>query len=375
MATGIRQRGGSWEAFVYDRRTKKKIRKTFTGQGAFAAAKLWRADAVGAVRRGTMRPPDQTTLREAWERWYAGALEGTIRNRSGERYKPSALRSYEAAMRTRVLFELGGLRLSNITRRDVRDFVNRLLADELDPSTVRNTIMPLRVVFREALANELVVLNPCAGVKLPAVTGRRTRIASPGEAVELISALPEPDQCLWACAFYSGLRRGELMALRWEDIDLPAGLIRVVRAWDPKERAYVTPKSKAGMRRVPIPNVLRAYLLEHRLRSGRVAGLVFGADAEKPFDYFQALKLAKRSWRAAGLQSIGMHEARHVFASLMIAAGVNAKTLSTFMGHASITMTLDRYGHLMPGSEDEAAAMLDSYLERATGASTGASRG
>jgi integrase len=65
------------------------------------------------------------------------------------------------------------------------------------------------------------------------------------------------------------------------------------------------------------------------------------------------------------LEPIGLHEARHTFASLMIAAGVNAKALATFMGHSSITITLDRYGHLFPGSEDEAAALLDSYLERA----------
>ncbi len=74
---------------------------------------------------------------------------------------------------------------------------------------------------------------------------------------------------------------------------------------------------------------------------------------------------AERNWRAAGLEAIGLHDCRHTFASLMIAAGVNAKALSTFMGHASITMTLDRYGHLFPGSEDEAAGLLDAYLERA----------
>ena len=75
-----------------------------------------------------------------------------------------------------------------------------------------------------------------------------------------------------------------------------------------------------------------------------------------------------RAWRCAEVASIGLQKCRHTFASLMIAAGVNAKALATFMGHASITITLDRYGHLFPGSEDEAAALLDGYLARATSA-------
>jgi integrase len=79
--------------------------------------------------------------------------------------------------------------------------------------------------------------------------------------------------------------------------------------------------------------------------------------------------------KAAGLEPIGFHECRHTFASLMIAAGVNAKTLQTFMGHASITITLDRYGHLFPGAEDEAGALLDAFLERSLEDSPGNSRG
>ncbi len=72
------------------------------------------------------------------------------------------------------------------------------------------------------------------------------------------------------------------------------------------------------------------------------------------------------------MQAIGYHEARHTYASILIAAGVNAKALSTYIGHASITTTLDRYGHLMPGNEDEATALVDAYLERTTVAHSGA---
>jgi integrase len=111
---------------------------------------------------------------------------------------------------------------------------------------------------------------------------------------------------------------------------------------------------------VPIPTVLK----EHLMRVRRADGLAFG-DGDAPFDYWSTTTRAKRAWTAAGLTGIGLHEARHTYASLMIAAGVNAKALSTYMGHASITTTLDRYSHLMPGNEDEAAGLLDAYLNTA----------
>jgi integrase len=77
------------------------------------------------------------------------------------------------------------------------------------------------------------------------------------------------------------------------------------------------------------------------------------------------IERADKAWKAAKLERITLHECRHTFASLMIAAGVNAKALSTYMGHANISITLDKYGHLMPGNEAEAAGLLDAYLERA----------
>jgi integrase len=89
----------------------------------------------------------------------------------------------------------------------------------------------------------------------------------------------------------------------------------------------------------------------------------FGSTGEAPFDGQKLQARADKAWREAGLERITPHECRHTLASLMIAAGVNAKALQTFMGHSSITTTLDTYGHLMPGSEDEAANLLDAYLD------------
>jgi integrase len=156
-----------------------------------------------------------------------------------------------------------------------------------------------------------------------------------------------------------------LRALRWEDVDLAAGKLRVERSWDVVE-GPVEPKSGAGRRTIPIAAVLRDFLIEHKLRSRWSEGLVFGETGDRPFAHMSLRARAQKAWaNKPKLEPITLHEGRHTFASLMIAAGVNAKALSTYMGHSSITITLDRYGHLMPGKEEEAAELLDAYLERA----------
>jgi integrase len=224
--------------------------------------------------------------------------------------------------------------------------------------------MPLRVIYRRAIARGDVSVNPTVGLELPAVRGRRDRIVSSAAAAALLDALPAPDRGPWAVALYAGLRRGELVALNWENVDLAAGVLRVERAWDWKA-GIIEPKSRSGRRTVPIAGVLRDHLLAHKLASGRHEGFVFCRSGGRHFDPDGLKRRSSTAWRRAGLEPIGLHEARHTFASLMIAAGVNAKALSVYMGHASVTITLDRYGHLMPGNEEEAAGLLDAYLARA----------
>lgn len=376
MAEGIRKlhsvgcaaRGGGrcscragYEASVFSTRDRKKIRRTFP---TLAAAKAWRMDSLAGVRRGSVRVPQPTTVHKAAESLVSGMRSGSVRTRSGDIYKPSVVRSYEAALRLHILPELGARKVADVQRRDVQRLADDLLAVGRDPSTIRNAVMPLRVIFRRALEDGDVAVNPCAGLRLPASRGRRDKIVSPEQASTLLSALATGDRPLWAVALYAGLRRGELMALRWEDVDLAVGVIRVERSWDDKAGVFVEPKSRAGRRRVPIAAVLRDILIEHKLTAGGEL-VVPRADGHAPFDGGAVLERARRAWKRVGLESITMHEARHTFASLMIAAGVNAKALATYMGHASVTITYDRYGHLMPGNEGEAAALLDAYLERA----------
>jgi integrase len=371
MATGVRQRHGrgcarkrgckcKYEAFVYSKRDGKKIRKTFASQAAAAA---WRNDASTAVRKKLMRAPTTVMLEQAANEWLDGARKGLIRPRSGDPYKPSAIRAYEAAWRLRLRDELGTRRLTDVTRPDLQDLVDALVADGLHASTIGVTMNLIRGIYRRAVSRGEVSVNPTAGLEMPAVRGGRDRIADPAECAKLLDALAETDRAVWATAMYAGLRRGELMALRVEDVDLGDGVIRVSRGWDSKEGEI---RTKSGReRKVPIAGELRKFLAAHLLQLGRREGLVFGVAAESPFTGTPLTERADKAWQKAKLQRITMHECRHTFASLMIAAGVNAKALSTYMGHANISITLDRYGHLMPGNEDQAAGLLDSYLQQA----------
>ena len=142
-------------------------------------------------------------------------------------------------------------------------------------------------------------------------------------------------------------------------------MIRVERSYDDKGRVEIEPKSRAGRRTISIVGALRDILVEHKARQDRDSGLVFGSSAETPFQPSNLWRRAQRAWKRADLEPIGLHEARHTFASVLIAAGVNAKAITTYMGHASIQTTYDLYGKLMPGSESEAAALVDAYLARA----------
>lgn len=361
----------TYRAWVYSKRDGKKIRRAFPTQ---AAAKAWRSDASGEVRRGTMKTPSRIRIDEAAEALIAGMEDGSVRARGSRTYKPSVIRSYATSIRKHLSPKLGDTRLSELTRTDVQSFADRLLADGHDPSTVRNILMPLRVIYRRAIRDGEVMVSPTSELELPAVEGRRDRITAPAEVELLVSALPKRDRAIWATAAYAGLRRGELRALRWQDVDLAKGVIRVERSYDEKG-SIIEPKSRSGRRTVPLASVLRDYLVEHVALIGRREGLVFGTTPFNPFTPSNVRRRAAREWERANkkrgekqlplLDPIGLHECRHTFASLMIAAGVNAKALSEYMGHSSITITLDRYGHLMPGNELQAAELLDAYLSRA----------
>jgi integrase len=350
----------SYQAQVWSPRDRKPIRKSFA---TLAAARAWRQESQVAVRKGKLGAPSAITLAEAAAEWLAAATAGVVRTRSGDAYKPSAIRAYRQALNHRVLPLMGSKRLSAVSRLMLQDLAEELTAGGLSASSVRDTILPLRAIYRRAVERGEVAANPTLKLRLPAVRTQRERVAAPAEATALLATLPLSDRALWATALYAGLRMGELQALEWPQIDLEHNLIRVERSWD-RQAGFIQPKSRAGTRRVPISATLRGHLITHRLHQGNGSeGLVFpNGNGQRPFNPSTINKRAKKAWRTAGLSPITLHGCRHSYAAYMIAAGINTKALSTYMGHSSITITLDRYGHLLPGNEHEAAGLLETWL-------------
>jgi integrase len=346
---------------VWSVREQKTIRKTFR---ELSEARAWRQQSQIAVRNGLLRSPSQTTLRQAATEWLEAAEAGLVRTRSGEAYKPSAVRAYRQALSHRALPHLGSKRLTTVTQVMLQDFADQLSAQGLSASSVRNTLLPLRAIFRRAHQRGEVAINPTLKLALPAVRGHRDRVAAPTELGPLLDALEPADRAIYATALYAGLRAGELQALHWDDIDLQTNLIHVHRNWD-RHHGFVAPKSRAGTRRVPITPTLGRELINHRLQQGTGGqGFVFPGtrNPDKPFNPSSLNLHTKKAWTDAGLTPIGLHECRHSYAAYMIAAGINSKALSTYMGHSSITITLDRYGHLLPGNETQAATLLETWL-------------
>lgn len=169
--------------------TGRKIRSQWTASRAEAIA--WRQEAVIALRQGRLRPPSPTTVKEAGDAPIDGMRSGAVLDRSGKRYKPKTIRTYEHALEAYVSPLLGHRRVSSLKRADIQAFIEEMRATGASPSTVHNRLDPLRVILRRAIDNDELMVDPCARLKLPVVRNNRSRIAAPAMAEALIAALPE----------------------------------------------------------------------------------------------------------------------------------------------------------------------------------------
>lgn len=350
---------------AHDKATGRYVRGSWTQ--SLAEARSFRVDAQARLQQGTLSAVVGPTVAEAAVEFIAGMKAGTVRQKGGHIYKPSAIRGYNGDLNNHVIPGLGAKRLSRLQRPELQRWVDSLTTPERSPATVKNYVAALRALLSFGELRGWVHVNPSKGLRLPAGEEARERIASPTEAAALIAAMRPADQAALGFAVYAGLRLGELLALDVSAVDLDEGWIHVRRSWDKGEKQFVATKSRKP-RKVPVIDRLATLVRDHLvLLDHPTEGLLFPSvkTPEWPTDPGILRRRVQKCWKDARLEPLGFHEGRHTYASIGIAAGLNPKTLSTYLGHATITITLDRYGHLMPGSEVEARAMLDDYLDGA----------
>jgi integrase len=302
------------------------------------------AEVESALNRGTYVAPDAGRLRfgDYAERWLAG--------RNDEKTTDARDASI---MRNHVLPRWGSVPLAKVEHSAVQSWVTELGA-QLSPATVCECYRLTSGAFRSAVRDRLIGFNPCEGVRLP----RRRRKDTDDQIIgrdellsKLLPAVPDRYRALVALAAGTGFRWGECAGLRWDAVDLAAGVVRVVRVAE-EVSGHVTlkpyPKSKAGRRSVPLPPFVVQALTDHaREFVPRDDGLIFLARTGEPLKRgtFRA-RIWKPSLQRAGLPvELRFHDLRHSYATWLVSDGVPINDVAKVMGHEQTSTTLDRYTH------------------------------
>ncbi|KXK63400.1 hypothetical protein AWW66_03540 [Micromonospora rosaria] len=345
-------------------------------------------DLVGG-KKVTIRAgfPTKTAARKAMTQAEADALRGEALVPRGGRIslgdwldkwwpsyaaslKPSSRISAEGIIRRYIRPTLGHLALEDIAPSTVQQWVALLLAGwdgqrALSVKTVYNAHGLLHKVMGAAVFDRLIRANPCERTGLPERVHHEMRFLTEPEAGRLLAAIPEHWRPMVATLLGTGLRWSEAAGLRVGAVDLLGGTLRVVETMqelaDTAELVFVQPKSRLSRRTVPLP----AYVIDALvpLVSGRARdALVFRAVQGGPVRYRVFHPTWARAVKEAGLDGLRIHDLRHTHAAWLISAGVPLTAIQRRLGHASIAVTSDRYGHLMPEVDEGILRTLNSAL-------------
>ncbi len=286
--------------------------------------------------------------------------------------KRSTLMDYESALRVHVAPFFAGRMVADVTCADIERFMAAKAAAGLSPKSVRNFLGIVHSIFSYAERRGWCKDNPCRRVEFPRIPERdadirfldTTEVEALLRAVDLESELGRTDHTLYLTAAMTGLRQGELLALRWRDIDWLAGRVRVRRNLVRGE--FGTPKSRRSSRSVPLADRVLAELdgVHKRSRYRDADDLVFGHPLlGRPLERSRLLKRFKATAAAAGLRELRFHDLRHTFGSLAVDGGASIVQVKDWMGHSDIKTTM-RYLHSKSRAAD--AALLDSAFTTGT---------
>jgi integrase len=332
---------------------------------------------LAAQDTGTYVAPQKITLGEYLaERWLP-AIEATVR--------PTTFAGYRAHVRVYVNPALGSIPLQSVTTDQLSTFYLQLHraggrdGAALAPATVRRIHATLHRAFRDAMSWGYLNRNPAALAVKPKQRGAGSVEMRTWTAAELRRFLDHVRDdrlfAAWRLAASTGLRRGELLGLRWRDVDLDAGRVSVGQTLTTvgNKVAFGEPKTARGKRSIALDGVTinalrtwRARQAEERLTFGpawRDTGLVFGREDGSLIHPDTFSFRFDRQVRAAGLPRIRFHDLRHTHATLALQAGVPAKVVSERLGHATVAFTLDVYCHVIPALQEDAAERIAALVD------------
>ncbi len=344
-----------------------------TLRGTRREAQAQAVKVLASVASGMHIDPSAETVGEFIARWLDGAHE--LAGTTVERYRQLA--------EHQIVPHLGTMPLQKLRRAHLMEWHSKLLATggtdgrPLSARTVKHAHFVLHRALERAVEGELIARNVAHGVRAPKVETTEIAILKADQIAAVLAALVDhPLYPIVVLALTSGARRGELLALRWSDVDLTAGTIRIERSLEQTSAGlkFKRPKTRHGVRSITLPPVAVEALHVHRRKQLELR-LALGQGKANPdtlvFSTIEGEPMLpnglSRDWgkfvRTHKLPIVTFHALRHTHASTLIASGLDALTISRRLGHGSPTITLGVYGHLFTNTDDKAAAIMQAALK------------
>lgn len=365
-AVSIEKRGNSYRVTVWtkpDPGTGKRDRVTKTTRTK-AEARALEAELLSRLNTGGLvRTPAGLTMADLLKDWLAH-VKNTDRLTTWENYTNVAEKH--------LLPILGAAKLADITPLDLTNLLARKLEEGKAPRTVKLIRFVAKAALGFAVDMQLLARNPADVVKNPKIEQKEMKAWTPQEARGFLE-VAKGDRLypLYVLALDTGARLGELLGLKWANVDLDGGIIDIRHALT-KRRELTAPKTKRSLRKVDISartvEVLRRWRkrqLEERLAAGpewQETGFVFTTRTGTGMFPDNLDRNYHPIMRKAGVPEIRFHDLRHTVATLLLAAGGNPRVVSERLGHSNVGFTLQTYAHVLPGQQREAAEKLDKLL-------------
>lgn len=324
---------------------------------------------LGQLHSNDFIEPSSIPFSEFAARWVTKYARGQV--------KPGTLADYDSYFRIHLLPAFGGHALNRITTEDVHGFKAEKLSQGLSAQTVKHLLRVLRQMLQHAVEWRYLRENPAAKVKDPQIPKRDMDYLRPDEVQRFLDVLPHRQRVFFYVAIAAGLRRGELLAMKWSNIDWTSGRYFVRESLSRRKGDYdggfTTPKTGPSKQSVDLSPHCLLLLRRHqqqqaaeKLQAGMDyddRGLVFSTATGSPLDPNNVVKRhLHRGLEAAGLRRIRFHDLRHTCAALLINQGVTPKYIQRQLRHASIDTTFDTYGHLFPETAQAAVEGIDRMI-------------